>query len=386
MSIYENALYIQSGGPTSVINCSMAGVIRAVQDNRSIQCLYGARFGISGLLKNLLYDLTDLSQTDIELLRNTPSMSLGSCRYFLTDSDYDLIIKRLRDYNIRYLLVNGGNGTVKLCKRLQMEFLQKDYLCNIVMIPKTVDNDIPNIDFSPGFLSAANYVVISITELLMDLHNYDSDLIMVVEVMGRDSGWLTAASKVAQAGCYQPDLIYVPEKRIDIQKFIEDVRSVIEDNGKCMVVVSEGVKGIDGRYIFESSLGKNEKPILGMSGASLFLASLLRRVFSCKVRNIDLGILQRCAIHTAISMDKYYAECLGSYAVEQALQGADGVMVSNTLDNIFRVVNLSDVLGSSHNLPEKYITSSNNNICEEYCDLLSPWLDPVKPVYSIEYS
>ena len=218
----------------------------------------------------------------------------------------------------------------------------------------------------------------------MDLHNYDSDLIMVVEVMGRDSGWLTAASKVAQLGSYHPDLIYVPEKTMDIHRFIEDVRKVVDVKGKCMVVVSEGVKGVDGRYIFENSLGKNESPILGMSGASLSLASLLRKLFSCKVRSVDLGILQRCAIHAATAMDKYYAESLGSYAVEQALRGATGVMVSNTIDGDFRVFDLSDVLSSSHNLPAEYIASENNNISQEFCELISPWLDPVKPVYTIK--
>lgn len=372
-----NLLYIQSGGPTAVINCSMYGVIQSSRMRNEITSLIGARNGIHGAINENFIDLFSISGDEVERLKNTPSMSLGSCRYVLQDTEYRKFISILRKKKIDGIIFNGGNGTAKFCERLIEELDSASYPCKVVLVPKTVDNDLSGIDFSPGFLSAANYVVTTIRELSNDMQVYDSNLILIVEVMGRDSGWLAAATKIANKDNYGPDLIYVPEITLDFSNFIADVKTIYHAKGKCLIVVSEGVRNKNSKYIFEENLEDPDNVILGMSGASNKLASLLRENFPCKVRTIDLNLMQRCSIHLASSIEKHRAELLGRFAVKKIIEQKTDVMVTIDNHSELTTTSISSIVNIPHNLPLKYINSEGNNINLSYCSLIEPFLNPM---------
>ena len=331
----KNALYIQSGGPTAVINCSAYGVIDECRKaGYGIGRLYASIHGIAGVLRDELYDCTELKENELEHLKKTPSMAFGSCRYIVredSEEDYQKIVDTLKKYKIYYIFINGGNGSVSAGKRLYMYLKKADYKCRLIVIPKTVDNDIAVLDHAPGFPSAARHTVITISELVHDMYTYDTDLIMAVEVMGRNTGYLAAAAAAARITGWGPDLIYVPEVVFEPEKFVKDVAEVIEKKGKCFAVVAEGVKTADGKYLFEdTTVNKVENPSINMGGITPYLNMLLRRHFDCKIRCIDLGLMQRCAAHDASEIDRGEAEMLGREAVKCAFAGETGKMMTLT--------------------------------------------------------
>lgn len=316
-----------------MINCSAYGVIDACRRASSrMGRIYASLHGIAGVLRGNLYDCTDLSQKQLEQLKKTPSMAFGSCRYTVredTGEDYEKIIATLEKYEIYYIFINGGNGSVAAGNRLGLHLKKAGYDCRLMVIPKTVDNDIAAVDHAPGFPSAARHTAITISELAHDMYTYDTDLIMAVEVMGRNTGYLAAAAAAARKTGWGPDLIYVPELTFDPEKFVKDVGEVVARKGKCLAVVAEGVKTADGKYLFEdTTVNKSEDPSRNMGGITPYLNMLLRRHFTCKIRCIDLGLMQRCAIHDASEIDKTEAEMLGREAVDRALAGESGRMMS----------------------------------------------------------
>lgn len=374
----RNALYIQSGGPTAVINCSAAGVIRECQELlEKGDKLYASLHGIDGLLHDHLYDCTDMDEMQLLRLRNTPSMAFGSCRYTVredTEEDYDRILATLKKYQIYYIFINGGNGSVAAGHRLCEHLKKAGYPCCLMVIPKTVDNDIAIVDHAPGFPSAARHTVITISELVHDMYTYDTDLIMAVEVMGRNTGYLAAAAAAAGKTGWGPDLIYVPEVVFDPEQFVNDVAEVIQKKGKCFAVVAEGVKTADGRYLFEdTTVNKADDPSKNMGGITPYLNHLLRKHFTCKIRCIDLGLMQRCGAHDASEIDKTEAQQLGSEAVKRAFAGESGKMVTltrissspyrteiQTLDleqvaDVERVMDLSCLEDNRHQIKEAYM-------------------------------
>ena len=258
----KNALYIQSGGPTAVINASAYGVIRAcAAQHERIGTLFGARHGMVGLLKDDLIDLQTLPTDQIDLLLQTPSMAFGSCRYHMTDAsvddaDYQQVLRNLRKHAVGYLFLNGGNGTLSAALKLDDFLRRHGEECKVIVIPKTVDNDIECIDHAPGYPSTARHVMITIAELAHDTRSYNTGLITIAEVMGRNSGWIAAASMAAGIAdrTNGPDLIYVPEVPFCTNRFLEDVQTVYAQKGRCLAVVAEGVKDETGKYLFEHSM------------------------------------------------------------------------------------------------------------------------------------
>lgn len=379
-----NLLYVQSGGPTSVINCSMYGVIQSAKNNDRISSLIGAKYGIAGVFNENFVDLLSFSNEELDLLKTTPSMSLGSSRYALDDSEYVDFISILQKKRIDGIIFNGGNGTAKFCERLVHELEKQNYPCKVIMIPKTVDNDLAGIDFAPGFLSAANYIVTTIRELANDLRVYDSNLLLIVEVMGRDSGWLAATAKLADKDGYGPDLIYLPEKALDFNQMISDVQKIYQKKGKCLIVISEGIRNKKSEYIFQEDIEDTNQVALGMSRASIKLASLLGNHFSCKIRTVDLNLMQRCSSHLTSTADKKRAEMLGRFAIDALLKQNTGVMVTIKELAEMTLVNIQTVAKTTHHLPIRYITSEGNNIDSSYCALIEPYLDPIKKYFSIQ--
>ncbi|MCE5344009.1 MAG: 6-phosphofructokinase [Eubacteriales bacterium] len=380
----KNALYIQSGGPTTVINASAFGVIQECRRHADeIGTLYGVRHGVIGLLNDGLVDIFALDQEQIPLLPQTPSMAFGSCRYRIPDAqtddtDYKKVLEALRVHDIGYLFYNGGNGTLCACHNMYRYLQSQGYDCKVMVIPKTVDNDIEHIDHAPGYPSTARHVAITIAELAHDTRSYNTDLITIVEVMGRNTGWIAAATLAACKEGNGPDLIYVPEVDFSPEKFIADVHEVYVRKGKCMAVVAEGVRDTDGKYLFEYGTEDLKNPDQNMGGTTPYLTTLLRGHFDCKIRGIDLGLMQRCAMHDASPLDIREAIRLGERAVEQALLGISDKMVS--LERIsgdpYRMretlVDITDAAEGGHAMPLTYIMAGGNFIRPEFLAYIEP--------------
>jgi 6-phosphofructokinase 1 len=376
----KNALYIQSGGPTAVINASAYGVISAYRETGGIGRLFAARHGIRGVIHGELCDVFSEHPETLELLVQTPSSIFGSCRYRIQEEgDYRKILETLDKNNIDVVFYNGGNGTLRACNNL-IEYLKiHGYSCKVIAIPKTVDNDIAGMDHAPGFPSAARHVIITVSELVHDLRVYDTGLIMVLEVMGRDTGWLAASTIVCAKNGTGPDLIYTPEFTFDDDKFLCDVERIYRNKGKVLAVVAEGVKRSDSTYLFEHCNDVFEDaPRQNMGGITPYLTGLLRRHFSCKVRGIDLGLMQRCGIHTASSVDVNEAVMLGREAVFAAATGTSGVAVAiERLGNnpyLTRLCHLCipEIIKQDGSMPPEYITPEKNFINETFFDYIEP--------------
>ncbi len=382
IDIVLNALYIQSGGPTTVINSSAYGVIKACKKkSHLIGKIYTCKYGFWGLLQNDMFDITDISEENLEKLKRTPSMAFGSSRYRIPDgeagiADYEKIHSVLKDNNIGIVIVNGGNGSVRASHDLSQHLKSIGYKCSIIVVPKTVDNDISYIDHAPGFPSAARNVLLTMQELSHDLKCYNTPLLCIIEVMGRDTGWLAASTVLLEEHDCAPDLIYVPEIPFSRETFVRDAKAVLEKKGKCVAVVAEGVKE-NGRYIFD--LEKDAKnAYLNMGGTVVSLRALILDEFDCKIRAIDLGLMQRCSMNTVSELDLAEAEELGSMAVEYALEGkTDGMVSLVRVDTSeYKVerdfIPLEKVSNKEYQLPKEYVTKEHNYISTDFVKYIKP--------------
>ncbi|MCI8674774.1 MAG: diphosphate--fructose-6-phosphate 1-phosphotransferase [Lachnospiraceae bacterium] len=393
MDNQANAIYIQSGGPTAVINASAYGVITECRNQPKIHRIYASEHGILGLIKGKLFDITEKLPGE-EYLPDTPSMLFGSCRYEIDEgdqeqSDYHRVLDTLRALHIRYIFINGGNGSVRAGLRLGRFLKSQDYDFSLIVVPKTVDNDISCIDHAPGYPSAARHVALTVAELARDMMTYDTELIVFAEVMGRNTGFLAAASTAARKIDMGPDLIYVPEVTFSKEKFIDDVGQVLKKKGKCFAVAAEGVKTADGRFLFEDvSINKGMDMQKNMGGITPCISQLLREHFSCKIRGIDLGLMQRCGIHNVSETDRQEAEQLGRLAVRAAVSGESFRMVTlnrepgRPYQAIYELVRLEDVAEKDNCLPLSYVTETENDIREEFLDYILPLIGTL-PKYTV---
>lgn len=383
MNKKHNAIVGQSGGPTSAINATLAGVIYGAAESGAVKRLYGMRNGIEGLLKRNIKDLSYLfdNEKELSLLSTTPSCALGSCRKKLSgdfwDSEYTEIFEILNELDVKYFFYIGGNDSMdtldKLCKsaRARKEDIR------FVGIPKTVDNDIAITDHTPGYGSAAKYIATAVKEIAQDCSVYTQRAVTLIESMGRDAGWLTAASALASytdgAG---PDLIYLPEVDFCFNKFLKSVKDLLEQKPNIVAVVSEGARFHDGAYVGSGaqSGALDEFGHKYLSGAGKVLESLIREKISCKVRSIELSLPQRCAGHILSATDIKESLAVGKDAVRYALQGQSGKMVAfergeHSYSISTHLVDLSDVANKVKILPRDYINSEGNYVtpkCIEY--------------------
>ena len=387
MSELKGACIIgQSGGPTSVINASAYGVFSEAFNHDCITRVLGAHYGIKGILDDDLFDINSENREELELLKTMPSSALGSVRYKLKpfeedETDYKRVLEIFRKYNVRYFLYNDSMDTV--CK-IGAYLKAHGYKCNVVGVPKTIDNDLALTDHCPGFGSAAKYIAASCMELSLDSSVYFNGAITVVEIMGRNAGWLTAASAIAAFNGHGPDLIYVPEIPFDISAFMDDVSAVYNRKGDCFVAVSEGIKDKDGKYISEYASGLateqdsfNHKQL---GGVGAFLASYVKVHTKAKVRAIEFSLLQRCASHIASKTDVEEACLAGTEAVRAAVDGESEVMIcfkraadknGNYLCETSRVP-LCEVANEEKTLPMEFISPTNNFISEKYLGYVLP--------------
>lgn len=376
-----------------MINTSAYGVIDECRKHLKIEKIYASEYGIIGVIEKKIFDVTKDMAHEV-LLRGTPSMIFGSCRYDIDESDpektdYKKILKTLKSLNIRYIFINGGNGSVRSGHRLGEYLESQNYDFKLIVIPKTVDNDISCIDHAPGFPSAARHVAITVSELSRDMMTYDTELIMVAEVMGRNTGFLAAASMMAKGIDRGPDLIYVPEAVFGQQKFIEDVSRVLKAKGKCFAVVAEGVRTGDGKFLFEdTSINRDMDMQKNMGGITPYLNQLLRARFDCKIRGIDLGLMQRCSTHDASDIDCEEAEELGRRAVRAAIQGNTFKMITMKREPgkkykvVYGLVDLKKVAKKDNALPVSYINESRNYINEDFLDYITPLVGKL-PKYTV---
>ena len=232
----------QSGGPSAVINASAYGVIKTALENETITKVYGAYHGIKGVLNDQLMIMDEEDPKELELLLSTPSSALGSCRYKIADpdvddTDYKRILEIFQKYNVRYFFYNGGNDSMDTCNKISKFMLKNGYDCRVMGIPKTIDNDLAGTDHCPGYSSAAKYIATSVMEIYHDARVYDTGMITVIEIMGRNAGWLTASAALASVKGCGPDLIYLPEVDFDMTSFMDKVQKIYNANGKCLSLI-----------------------------------------------------------------------------------------------------------------------------------------------------
>lgn len=384
-----NAIFGQSGGPTSVINASAAGVFtEALGQTGTIENVYGAAHGIKGILAEDFYDIRQEDPYEIELLKTTPSSALGSCRYKLKDAaeddtDYKKIVEVFRKYNIRYFFYNGGNDSMDTCNKISKYLQKADWECRVMGVPKTIDNDLFGTDHCPGFSSAAKYIATSTMEVYHDARVYDTGMITVIECMGRNAGWLTAATAVSAFKGQGPDLIYLPELPFDLDKMLADVKTIYAREKKCIIAVSEGVKSADGRYIPEL-VGSVERDAFGhaqLGGAATILANYIKDQLGCKVRGIELSLLQRCAAHWASKRDVEESFLAGQTAVRCAVDGMTDYMVgferpvSGAYECIIKLIPLNDVANTERVIPREWINDEGNGLLKPFLDYILPLIE-----------
>lgn len=381
-----NAIFGQSGGPTAVINASAAGVfMEALKQTENIGKVYGAAHGIVGILGEDFYDMGQEDPKELELLKTTPSSALGSCRYKLAeleddDTDYQRLLEVFRKYDIRYFFYNGGNDSMDTCNKIS-KFLQKEgYECRVMGVPKTIDNDLYGTDHCPGFGSAAKYIATTTMEVYQDARVYDTGMITVIEIMGRHAGWLTAASVLAAHKGSGPDLIYLPEVDFDLDKMLKDVKRIYDKEKKVIVAVSEGVQTKDGKFIPEL-VGDVSVDAFGhkqLGGTATVLANYLKEEIGCKVRGIELSLMQRCAAHLASKADVDEAFLAGQTAVRCAVDGMTDYMVGfqrpEEGDYVceIKLIALDSVANTESKVPREWINAEGNFVNHKFVDYALP--------------
>ena len=385
--IFANAVVGQSGGPTAAINATLAGVIRGVQlasEEGKIQTLYGMRNGIEGFLNEELLNLSDLfkDENKIETLKRTPAAALGSCRRRLKDFNterevYERIFEIFKKYNIKYFFYIGGNDSMDTVLKISRYAESICYDIRVVGIPKTVDNDLMATDHTPGFGSAAKYVATTVKEILRDISVYKTKAVTIVEIMGRDAGWLTAASSLPKLSGKGPNLIYLPEVVFDEERFFNSIEKAFETENALLVAISEGIKFADGEYVGASKT-KDAFGHKQLSGAGRILEALVKERFGCKVRSVELNLPQRCAAHILSRTDIEESVAIGSAAVFEALRDKTGIMMTfnRVGEEEYRIEigsqDISKIANEVRGVPKDYINDEGNGVTESCISYLKP--------------
>ena len=383
----DNCIVAQSGGPTVAINASLAGVIDGVKKSNKFTRVYGAIHGIQGVLDNNFIDLSLMALSKFPLVNTlelSPAMYLGSCRYKLPDFEvdskpYEIIFDRFEEYQVAAFYYIGGNDSMDTVDKLSKYAKKIGSDVKIVGIPKTIDNGLCHTDHTPGFGSAAKYVASTMLEIAHDTYIYQIPSVVIVEIMGRDAGWLTAASCLARNDYSPaPHLIYLPEVDFDEDQFIEDIKNVLKTSRCVIVAVSEGIHDKDGNYISATSAVADKFGHAQLSGTGKALESLVKDRMDIKVRSIELNVLQRCAAHISSRTDINESFALGQAAVKYAAEGMTAVMstikrVSNDpYQWIIEPENVSLIANQAKTIPLEWITPEKNDVTPEMEAYLRP--------------
>ena len=390
MLLHGNAVVGQSGGPTAAINATLSGVIKGALEAKEqgvIGTLYGMRNGIEGFLKENLVDLFEVFSNvdDLKTLEATPAAALGSCRRKLKSHEEDAetyakILEILKKYDIRYFFYIGGNDSMDTVLKLSRYAASHDYELRVVGVPKTIDNDLMATDHTPGFGSAAKFVATTVKEIIRDINVYTMDAVTIVEIMGRDAGWLTASAALASLSGEGPDLVYLPERVFDEDSFIADVKARLAHHPAILVAVSEGVRFADGEYV-GAGTQSGAVDVFGhkyLAGTGKVLESMVKNRIGCKVRSVELSLTQRCASHMASLTDIEESVTVGKGAVKAATEGKTGVMMTIDRcegDEYSTKVGCADIAGIANaikTVPDEYVNAEGNGITEAGLRYLKP--------------
>ena len=393
-----NAVVGQSGGPTAAINATLTGVIKGALENECIETLYGMRNGIEGLMAERFVDLSALfaDESEQNALIHTPAAALGSCRRKLPPPDsekqediavFERIFEVFERYSIKYFFYIGGNDSMDTVAKLSKYAARKGIAdsIRIMGVPKTIDNDLAITDHAPGFGSAAKYVATTMTEIIRDCAVYTVKAVTIVEIMGRDAGWLTASSCVLRAnGEPAPHMIYLPEREFSVEKFLDDIRLAQQKYKAVVVAVSEGIDCSGGKTGVVDAFGHSY-----LSGVGKYLENIARERIGCKVRSIELNVMQRCGSHIASLTDLEEAERIGAEAVKTAVEyGLSGVMMTfkRISNNPYRVdivpCDVRECANKAKYFPVEWINDEGNNVT---IDALNYFLPLIKGEPVIEY-
>ena len=394
-----NVIVGQSGGPTAAINSSLAGVYRTAKD-RGAKKVYGMLHGIQGLLKERYIDLSEhiTNELDVELLKRTPAAYLGSCRYKLPEIHenrdvYEKIFEILNKLEIEAFIYIGGNDSMDTIKKLSDYAIVTGQPTRFVGCPKTIDNDLALTDHTPGYGSAAKYIGTSVKEIIRDgfCLEYEKGVVTIVEIMGRNAGWLTGAAALAKGeDCPGPDLIYLPELAFDLEKFSTKIKKLMEKKMSVVVAVSEGIKLEDGRYVCELGTGVDFVDAFGhkqLTGTASYLANFVAGEVGCKTRAIELSTLQRAASHLASRVDILEAYQVGGAAVKAADEGDSGkmVVIERFSDDPYQsgteVKDVHKIANGEKLVPRNWVNQEGTYVTEEFITYVKPLIQgDVSPV------
>ncbi len=387
-----NAVVGQSGGPTAAINATLAGVIRGAVESECIEKIYGMRNGIEGFMQKRLLELNDIfsSEEALTTLEQTPAAALGSCRKKLPNPDegtaeceefYKKLFSIIEEFNIKYFFYIGGNDSMDTVAKMTRYARRAGVDIRIIGVPKTIDNDLALTDHTPGFGSAAKYIAAVTSEIIRDCAVYSVKAVTIVEIMGRDAGWLTASSAIGRVvnGC-APDFVYLPERTFDLDSFFSDVEKAFKKHPNVVIAVSEGLQYSDGRYVGEGTQS-GSADVFGhkyLAGTGKALELAIKEHFGCKVRSVELNLPQRCAGHILSKTDITESVSIGRAAVRAAEQGVSGeVMVFVRREGAEYVCDIEhasvmNIANATRYVPDNFICSGNNNVTDECCKYLLP--------------
>lgn len=381
-----NIIVAQSGGPTVAINASLAGVIEGAISSKYDK-IYGSINGILGIKDDNIIDLGEIANSDpnfLKKLKITPAMYLGSCRFKLpsvesNDPIYNTLFNQFEKYNIDAFFYIGGNDSMDTVDKLSAYARQKESHIRFIGIPKTIDNDLMVTDHTPGFGSAAKYIATTTMEVIYDAKIYNSPSVTIIEVMGRDAGWLTAATALARnENCVGPDLIYLPEVPFNTEIFVNDLSRLLKEKTNIVVAVSEGIRDASGEYISASTGTLDNFGHAQLSGAGKTLEYLVKERLGVKVRSIEVNVLQRAAAHISSLTDIKESVALGKNGVKYAEAGVTGAMVivkrvSNAPYAVeYDYAKIHDIANEAKEVPKEWINSTHNWVTTEMLEYLQP--------------
>ena len=383
-----NVIVGQSGGPTAVINSSLAGVYKTAKD-RGAKRVFGMLHGIQGLLEERYVDLSEHinNDLDIELLKRTPSAYLGSCRYKLPEicedqEIYKKIFSILDKLEVEYFFYIGGNDSMDTIKKLSDYSILNGSRIRFMGVPKTIDNDLAATDHTPGYGSAAKYIGSITKEVIRDGLVYDQQNVTLLEIMGRNAGWLTGAAALAKCeDCEGPDMIFLPEIPFDVENFMKKVEELHKRKKSVVVAISEGVKMADGRYVCELTDTIDYVDAFGhrqLTGTARYLAEKISREVGCKTRAIEFNSLQRCASHIVSRVDITEAFQVGGAAVKAAFEGETGKMIilKRVSDDpyicVTDIYDVHKVANVEKKVPREWINEAGDYVTEEFVSYIKP--------------
>lgn len=382
----RNCIVAQSGGPTAAINASLAGVISGILESDCFDTCYGSLNGITGIWNNSFINLTEKARENdfIEKLKLSPAMYLGSCRHKLPTVDsapetYEKIFAKFDEMSIKAFFYIGGNDSMDTVLKLSEYAKKINYDISIIGIPKTIDNDLCITDHTPGYGSAAKYIATSMLEIAHDTTIYPVQSVTIVEIMGRDAGWLTAAAALARNDySTSPDLIYLPETSFDEAQFIEDVKNALSQKDNVVIAVSEGIHDADGNYITATEAAADTFGHAQLSGAGKALELMVADKIGVKVRSVEVNILQRCAAHLLSKTDIDESFAQGKHGVALAKNGITGSMVcikrtSNAPYTVeYTYADIRDIANEAKSIPREWINEAGNDVTKELIDYIYP--------------